>query len=243
MRFIPAWAGNTSLHGADSCLESVHPRVGGEHTTARQAAAGRCGSSPRGRGTHGSDCPADGSCRFIPAWAGNTRPKEALKTLPSVHPRVGGEHNRDHAVNGRILGSSPRGRGTRRRCAGQWRIHRFIPAWAGNTAQGLHRPLAWPVHPRVGGEHGISSADLPGVFGSSPRGRGTLVPAADGLGLSRFIPAWAGNTWAYLSGSRARSVHPRVGGEHQRRPNGNVDCVGSSPRGRGTLHAELSRHD
>ena len=52
--------------------------------------------------------------------------------------------------------------------------------------------------------------------------------------MVRFIPACAGNTpWRY-AGSRIRSVHPRVCGEHPRNRIMDRSKSGSSPRVRGT---------
>ena len=111
---------------------------------------------------------------------------------------------------------------------------RFIPAWAGNTA---NPPLALAlrsVHPRVGGEHDDALDGAAGSVGSSPRGRGTPACARFLSGRHRFIPAWAGNTAIAITSRTLQPVHPRVGGEH-------LICLsmvrsnrGSSPRGRGT---------
>ena len=73
-----------------------------------------------------------------------------------------------------MYGSSPRVRGTRKDGKAAPRLHRFIPACAGNTASALVKPCSRTVHPRVCGEH-------------LPRGRG-------GGAERRFIPACAGNT-------------------------------------------------
>ena len=56
-RFIPAWAGNTSLLSQKQMAKSVHPRVGGEHKNAILKSWKICGSSPRGRGTHCASFP------------------------------------------------------------------------------------------------------------------------------------------------------------------------------------------
>ena len=74
---------------------------------------------------------------------------------------------------------------------GWWR---FIPAWAGNTTCPLNEDSSSPVHPRVGGEHGSNGRPRGLAFGSSPRGRGTLLPPVTIILKLRFIPAWAGNT-------------------------------------------------
>ena len=134
-RFIPAWAGNTHKPIPGVPVDSVHPRVGGEHREQFPSRQFRFGSSPRGRGTRSLDYEHCESLRFIPAWAGNT-------------PLVPGP------------GSSPRGRGTLARIFDDGSMSRFIPAWAGNTSSSKHlRPMV-AVHPRVGGEHTASLGDL-----------------------------------------------------------------------------------
>ena len=92
-----------------------------------------------------------------------------------------------------------------------------------------------PVHPRVGGERFVALDLSAKKDGSSPRGRGTLhIHDANGP-ASRFIPAWAGNASRWLPRPRARTVHPRVGGERLLPSALAVAHHGSSPRGRGTL--------
>ncbi len=78
------------------------------------------------------------------------------------------------------------------------------------------------------------------MHGSSPRGRGTHVDNTGRGDCGRFIPAWAGNTEIELAMIRIYAVHPRVGGEHRRDLVGLALCLGSSPRGRGTLSPRLS---
>ena len=70
--------------------------------------------------------------------------------------------------------------------------------------------------------------------GSSPRGRGTLTCATCLAKLTRFIPAWAGNTRWRGSTPLPVPVHPRVGGEHNFDLRAASITDGSSPRGRGT---------
>ena len=212
----------------------VHPRVGGEHTLSMSRFMWRYGSSPRGRGTRFEAQAAQASKRFIPAWAGNTRPKEVRYGATSVHPRVGGEHPSKLTKKEREYGSSPRGRGTQ--CLDPLELvrERFIPAWAGNT-RFKARPFApSPVHPRVGGEHRYVISDEYWERGSSPRGRGTRRPAGRCQATHRFIPAWAGNTLSWAMQSMASAVHPRVGGEHRDEFHCSFIEIGSSPRGRGT---------
>ncbi len=233
-RFIPAWAGNTRTNFSCACQTAVHPRVGGEHAFSSSARARMSGSSPRGRGTrcgHAGDTPHQ---RFIPAWAGNTGVIRRGNPAPSVHPRVGGEHDTGMTAELPLTGSSPRGRGTLGLKQFRQTTLRFIPAWAGNTLCHRSRARNTPVHPRVGGEHSIPATKPCRQIGSSPRGRGTLTLPSGFKDHIRFIPAWAGNTCTTPSAQRTTPVHPRVGGEHTTSTTSFVIIGGSSPRGRGT---------
>ena len=240
-RFIPARAGNTSTTSSGFKITAVHPRAGGEHSTAMTAVTPATGSSPRGRGTRHGVAVGPRRGRFIPARAGNTtRPPAPRRRIP-VHPRAGGEHVLPHEVPTGIVGSSPRGRGTQ--IMGWFRdAHdRFIPARAGNTGRASAASPYVPVHPRAGGEHFHALFTSINRAGSSPRGRGT--PGGRGrhrMGM-RFIPARAGNTGRSTATATPSPVHPRAGGEH--RPVENVGDVlyGSSPRGRGTPRVVPSR--
>ena len=198
--------------------ETVHPRVGGEHSSARAARPINPGSSPRGRGTRLPCLCSPMSLRFIPAWAGNTPPLHRISHQTPVHPRVGGEHRRRLPVAGSEAGSSPRGRGTPIRYGSRIKRRRFIPAWAGNTVIPIHQNMLYSVHPRVGGEHQPPAPRKCDQHGSSPRGRGTQPPPLGVPRLARFIPAWAGNTNIGLHHGESGTVHPRVGGEHGIRP-------------------------
>ena len=132
-RFIPARAGNTKSLMPHPHSGPVHPRAGGEHRMAPPCALRRGGSSPRGRGTPAGGLSQARGGRFIPARAGNTRPRACSLSPRTVHPRAGGEHPTGSDALLRTFGSSPRGRGTH---LGHGRRHaqrRFIPARAGNT--------------------------------------------------------------------------------------------------------------
>ena len=72
-RFIPACAGNASIGSRATGALTVHPRVCGERPGVNSPFACNPGSSPRVRGTHGSNAPEPCSVRFIPACAGNAR--------------------------------------------------------------------------------------------------------------------------------------------------------------------------
>ena len=218
-RFIPAWAGNTQKDMRSIEFEQ--------------------GSSPRGRGTLRQYWPELILRRFIPAWAGNTRAGRAARRARPVHPRVGGEHQAVSLRSARLVGSSPRGRGTPLAGPVATFDERFIPAWAGNTRYCEAPYEVRRVHPRVGGEHALLRSALRGSAGSSPRGRGTRRQAVRQQTVGRFIPAWAGNTPLSAAGGIPRPVHPRVGGEHTQPALTYELGIGSSPRGRGTPQIPL----
>ena len=193
LRFIPACAGNTTIAHLSITSLSVHPRVCGEHSCIPYHIFDLFGSSPRVRGTRRRVFLSWESLRFIPACAGNTLPGELDREPASVHPRVCGEHRVKHHESLRMIGSSPRVRGTRLRdpatlrsrrfipaCAGNTSVSpigyknlRFIPACAGNTLKAAGELDKMSVHPRVCGEHETFSSTGSRSSGSSPRVRGT----------------------------------------------------------------------
>ena len=133
LRFIPACAGNTHRRRVHCDIESVHPRVCGEHPGRTRAAVFNDGSSPRVRGTREDLLCAGPVRRFIPACAGNTRRTEVSRRDYAVHPRVCGEHRLRPRAMVSLDGSSPRVRGTLLRGLAIRLLGRFIPACAGNT--------------------------------------------------------------------------------------------------------------
>jgi len=237
-RFIPARAGNTIRSCAGGSAPPVHPRAGGEHIIIGAAAGATGGSSPRGRGTRarwavrqrpgrafrGSSPRGRGThrnvhadlrpLRFIPARAGNTPPGPGRSRSRPVHPRAGGEHVLGEQPTGQIVGSSPRGRGTRAFSDRPRYGGRFIPARAGNTGPSGGSVILNTVHPRAGGEHLGRHIEEWREGGSSPRGRGTRYCIPSPSTATWFIPARAGNTDALSARPGRFPVHPRAGGEH-----------------------------
>ena len=195
---------------------SVHPRVCGEHLFARSQSSGWRGSSPRLRGTRGRRPCRCLERRFIPAFAGNTARARADPNSVSVHPRVCGEHAAKGKLSSAFPGSSPRLRGTPPARTAVRASLRFIPAFAGNTAQAPCPVDGISVHPRVCGEHADELTANSQIVGSSPRLRGTPSASAENLLVAPVIPAFAGNTRIGGGGRAYQSVHPRVCGEHLR---------------------------
>ena len=172
------------------------------------------GSSPRVRGTLVTCLTQFPGYRFIPACAGNTLAVRTYPFVAAVHPRVCGEHDAQVIERHRIIGSSPRVRGTRHRAHKYEPVLRFIPACAGNTAAMPATTSGQSVHPRVCGEHELRGGALRLGSGSSPRVRGTLLRREKCTAQLRFIPACAGNTHSLRPYHAHAAVHPRVCGEH-----------------------------
>ena len=145
-----------------------------------------------------------------------------------------GEHAAEASSVSAIAGSSPRARGTRDEDRRDRDRARFIPACAGNTSAALASRAMSTVHPRVRGEHLITTTLALNVSGSSPRARGTLVDNPNHSNTFRFIPACAGNTICGSPASSGATVHPRVRGEHIISCSRVTSTAGSSPRARGT---------
>ena len=217
-RFIPARAGNTSPPITSCAATPVHPRSRGEHVTIRGQAWNNYGSSPLARGTRGDAPEHEGSTRFIPARAGNTRAALPRPPETPVHPRSRGEHVGGGPRSACAAGSSPLARGTQR------------------DVEGL-RPCP-SVHPRSRGEHSASNATTRQAIGSSPLARGTHGAGHHARSVRRFIPARAGNTRGASTPRTLSPVHPRSrAGKHARVDISGQDADGSSPLARGTRSA------
>ena len=193
-RIIPAYAGNTrgrilfDLSGGD------HPRVCGEHSVPLGDWPSDWGSSPRMRGTLAVSVSTVLVFGIIPAYAGNTIPLRLLLLMFWDHPRVCGEHISVSGFAPAVMGSSPRMRGTRYAHDRPDSHSRIIPAYAGNTSASRNTRARGEDHPRVCGEHPMSSRYFAKYGGSSPRMRGTPSELESGWQYYGIIPAYAGNT-------------------------------------------------
>ena len=97
---------------------------------------------------------------IIPAYAGSTSPECLSTFLCRDHPRVCGEHVLMMNPSLFSMGSSPRMRGAQALAVFHDNLAGIIPAYAGSTSE--QPPSASPPwdHPRVCGEHSISSRSL-----------------------------------------------------------------------------------
>ena len=201
---------------------------------ASRTAEAKTGSSPRVRGTVLLMVRRSASLRFIPACAGNSASDGASLGQFAVHPRVCGEQLLENCHIGAKSGSSPRVRGTVARKLSHWGKIRFIPACAGNRLSKEHRLGDVPVHPRVCGEQASGLSQHRATCGSSPRVRGTDRKIGGSKLSRRFIPACAGNSGCISCYQPLVTVHPRVCGEQDVKPDSFSGETGSSPRVRGT---------
>ena len=95
------------------------------------------------------------------------------------------------------------------------RVHRFIPAYAGNAHARERIAVSYTVHPRIRGERKLKSKDKEGTDGSSPHTRGTRRPKTPTVYRQRFIPAYAGNAINTAGVPQKGPVHPRIRGERR----------------------------
>ena len=192
-----------------------HPRIRGEHFVLAASHPPHEGSSPHTRGALQGAAGADGRGRIIPAYAGSTDLFEVYLESHGDHPRIRGEHRsrtgRCHRTSGIIPayagstrlrscrrrwrgGSSPHTRGALvcrrcRRCAA-----RIIPAYAGSTRWSTAYGKNCPDHPRIRGEHMVSTARALDRGGSSPHTRGAPPRPGHKAAVPGIIPAYAGST-------------------------------------------------
>ena len=180
-----------------------------------------------------------GSCRSIPAYAGEPSPILCGGRTGRVYPRVCGGTRMWIRMRIGGEGLSPRMRGNPPAYRPVHRRARSIPAYAGEPARGLLRSPAVPVYPRVcGGTYGRILRDER-TWGLSPRMRGNLPAFVISCAASRSIPAYAGEPRWRRSMRGWRRVYPRVCGGTRGGRGSRRRCDGLSPRMRGNRPGEL----
>ena len=192
--FTPAYAGNTLPSCHISPSGRVHPRIRGEYFLSTFTSTTRGGSPPHTRGIP-MTAPRQTRCRgFTPAYAGNTHDSPSANAMQRVHPRIRGEYCLCSGLFSRTLGSPPHTRGIpsiRRR---NFERLRFTPAYAGNTDQRSRKQVHQQVHPRIRGEYRATALHRLPVSGSPPHTRGIQALPNAVVAVTRFTPAYAGNT-------------------------------------------------
>ena len=170
------------------------------------------GRSPRVRGSHVQKRRSPLRPGSIPACAGEPGSLSSVSSSSKVDPRVCGGAVPIAGPAFVTGGRSPRVRGSPLPSP-QCRHHSgSIPACAGEPSV-MGRILSWGgVDPRVCG--GAQHLPRPRLLrrGRSPRVRGSLEGAGDGLGEERSIPACAGEPPTRPSAAPTTRVDPRVCG-------------------------------
>ena len=169
---IPARAGTTHAPSASRHRLRAHPRSRGDHLPNFCARWMRKGSSPLARGPHGYGKSSISGLGLIPARAGTTLRKQAVRSSEAAHPRSRGDHSRLSASTSLCSGSSPLARGPLTPLASPPRFPGLIPARAGTTDACPCLGFLSRAHPRSRGDHTASARANSSGLGSSPLARG-----------------------------------------------------------------------
>ena len=153
LRIIPAYAGSTAGDGGADEGGGDHPRIRGEHGTAKKNSPSSNGSSPHTRGAPCARPRTPRNSRIIPAYAGSTQSTASSDGRRPDHPRIRGEHSKDFPMAATSFGSSPHTRGAHPSMKPSILHPRIIPAYAGSTRHRRRRPRSPWDHPRIRGEH------------------------------------------------------------------------------------------
>ena len=236
-RIIPARAGQTQNIPVPLRRSPDHPRACGANMLPPAYRPRLSGSSPRVRGKLLGRVLDDSAYRIIPARAGQTPSRRMMVSAVSDHPRACGANYDCGFESHRRHGSSPRVRGKPRLIGMYGKIHRIIPARAGQTMIAGRHSTPSTDHPRACGANPLRSKKRLPVSGSSPRVRGKLVHGLARPERRRIIPARAGQTIAGAAHSLWQPDHPRACGANCSGSAVTIITDGSSPRVRGKLVA------
>ena len=178
-----------------------HPRACGAHVTFVMVLLYVTGSSPRMRGSLACTISRGFCTGIIPAHAGLTALAASTPDLTRDHPRACGAHKKRPKMTKKMMGSSPRMRGSRADDDLRADDVGIIPAHAGLTECIQVYLTATRDHPRACGAHSYSNAWSGIRPGSSPRMRGSRHLRRHGQADGGIIPAHAGltaltQTWA-----------------------------------------------
>ena len=148
---IPARAGFTAGSSRRASARRDHPRSRGVYTVIANSNADIKGSSPLARGLQLAKAGVSTKDRIIPARAGFTSLRPALRPRSPDHPRSRGVYPIQWPTDVKICGSSPLARGLHSRRRLPRRPRRIIPARAGFTSKRSLTPRRRRDHPRSRG--------------------------------------------------------------------------------------------
>ena len=194
VRPTPACAGITSRSSLLFAVSSAHPRMRGDHLGSALSSVASWGPPPHARGSrdrprdHGR---ADGP---TPACAGITRPRSGGRCGTRAHPRMRGDHRDAVRCVAADRGPPPHARGSPLRQRHPPLRNRPTPACAGITQRRGTRARTRAAHPRMRGDHRLTSMKPPAAFGPPPHARGSRHPGATAEDEHGPTPACAGIT-------------------------------------------------
>ena len=189
---IPACAGEPGKQRSRLLAVQVYPRVCGGAIAAFVNRESERGLSPRVRGSPNLHAGVFLLARSIPACAGEPPARHSQDACQPVYPRGCGGAPLVPLRPVLFNGLSPRVRGSQRLAEQDEAIARSIPAGAGEPAGWTALTSNKKVYPRgCGGAHYRIGQEYRRA-GLSPRVRGGQHPANAQTGISRSIPAGAG---------------------------------------------------
>ncbi len=144
-----------------------------------------------------------------------------------------GEHRRWPPLSTERSGSSPYARGARFGAVPVPAGGGIIPVCTGSTAIQRACNNQSRDHPRMHGEHIVSSPPKPMPPGSSPYARGALRPTGVRQSAAGIIPVCTGSTRRSMKRCSSHRDHPRMHGEHAYPSSRLFPGEGSSPYARG----------
>ncbi len=237
-----------------------YPRVGGEDTANRVASRMPFGTPPPRRGGPGRAAGRSHLQRNTPASAEDPYRQSTLTTVCGAPPRrrggrtetaarlrsagtprFGGEDEVAHLFFALQTGAPSRRWGGQPHRVLLSDLHRNTPASAGRTRWGSARRRRGTERPCVGGEDPYIVSRPIVSIGTPPRRGGSAGPRR-AYGERRSTPASAGKTNNSKASPRARTEHPRVGGEDYSKSGATGFRIGTPPRRRGRHHQPQHRH-
>ena len=211
---IPAHAGKTFRRQPRSQSTAAHPRSRGENRTRSRIRRRRWGSSPLTRGKQELRRWIRRYGGLIPAHAGKTLPRRALRARCRAHPRSRGENISGLFIDAAAKGSSPLTRGKQASARHSNGAGGLIPAHAGKTMATSFAHVESEAHPRSRGENSAPASAMLTAAGSSPLTRGKRGGGHWCVGAGGLIPAHAGKTAFSSALHRGAPAHPRSRGEN-----------------------------
>ena len=211
---IPACAGSTVMPTWTITKLGDHPRMCGEHISAKSFPVMSGGSSPHVRGARVRRNVGDVQRGIIPACAGSTIIRILNIMTFRDHPRMCGEHLATLDALVLSVGSSPHVRGAHRFLKVFSESCGIIPACAGSTKWDSYGINGWRDHPRMCGEHVDETTPDYSDVGSSPHVRGAQCVRQSTTPSPGIIPACAGSTTSEPTHCPISRDHPRMCGEH-----------------------------